>query len=135
MNTEFKYNQYPPNIDKVREVLDVSKPGVIFTYGNEIYIPSGIPLPDHLEVHEGVHVKQQYLMGKDTWWEQYLHDEQFRLSQELEAYREQMRFIKQRYSRDYRRMMLNQLAKDLSSGIYGKVIDKHRAKQLILEGL
>ena len=122
------YGSYPPNIEDIKKVFDLSnRPHVVFTYGNFLYIPSGIEAPEHLIVHEKVHVKQQ---GSDPkkWWDKYLVDKEFRLSQELEAYRDQYKFIRQGIKdRNQLFRFLRMLALDLSSEIYGSVISYQEA--------
>lgn len=124
---------HPPNIKTImKKFPDVATiPGIVYTYGNTIYNPSGGDLPDHLIHHERIHIIQQKLITPKVWWQQYLDDENFRLEQELEAYRGQYDFIKIHYNREQRRALLDKLATDLSSGMYGKILDKKMAKELI----
>jgi len=46
------------------------------------------------------------------------------LSQELEAYRNQYKYAQINYGRKLRRKLLDHIAKDLSSAIYGNIIIK-----------
>lgn len=124
---------YPPNYDDICKVFPVrDKPGIIFTYGSTLHCPNGMNIPGHLMAHEQTHMKQQ---GNDpkAWWDKYLIDTQFRLSQELEAYRNQYKVLLEQHNREERRTILNSLAKDLSSSIYGNLVDKKQAKLLIQE--
>lgn len=122
---------YPPNYDQiVKRFPQVKlKPSIIFTYAPDIYCPSGNPLDLALEHHEETHIRQQ---GNDPagWWERYLTDNQFRLEQELEAYRAQWKTA-QIYNRDSRKSLLNHIAKDLSGPMYGHVVTKKEALALI----
>lgn len=124
---------HPPNIKTImKKFPDVATmPGVVYTHGDTIYNPSGNDLPDHLIHHEQVHIRQQALTNPRQWWGQYISDENFRLEQELEAYREQYDFIKIHYNREQRRALLDKLATDLSGSMYGKILDKKMAKELI----
>ena len=127
---------YPPNMDAILSVLPmVSKtPGVIFTYGDIIHNPSGKEVRDHLLHHESIHMGQQKAMGPEKWWEQYLADPDFRLSQELEAYRAEYKFLMENYNREDRRKLLKHITTALSSSMYGNLVNKKLAEQLILEG-
>lgn len=122
-------NTYPPNIDKIREIFNVS-PDTIFTYGNTLHNPTNGIIDDALMVHEQTHATQQ---GDDPelWWSKYLHDQSFRFKQELEAYRNQYRKFKAENSRNEAFLLLNKIAKDFSGEMYGYIVDYHRARKLI----
>jgi hypothetical protein len=71
--------------------------------------------------HEMVHSGQQahYEGGPDAWWERYLTDAPFRLSQEIEAYHIQyVTYGKQNRDRNAQAKYLYQLASHLSSPMY-----------------
>jgi len=125
----------PPNYDEIIKhfpaVADMS--GVIFTYGDTLYVPSGNDIPDHLMKHEETHQRQQEELGKDVWWEYYFDNPNFRLMQEVEAYRNQYAHIKEHSNRQSRRQLLQQLAKDLSRPMYGNLVSREKAKKLITE--
>lgn len=129
--------EYPPNIDEIRKHFSIN-PSVIFTYGDTIYSPNGRKLSVDLISHEEVHEKQQ---GDDPagWWRKYIDDVDFRIQQEAEAYGMQLRVYTElncikgsrfREARFFR--FLNQLSINLSSPIYGNILSKEEAKQLIL---
>lgn len=121
--------EFPPNIREIREAFDISDLPVVFTYGNILYNPTGQPVSDDLMVHEEVHEKQQALIGVNDWWVRYLKDPTFRLTQEVEAYRAQVKSVQG--TRDYKRQFLQYVANSLASRLYGKIINKHQAKELI----
>lgn len=126
---------YPPNYDKIAEVFPIkNRPGVIFTYGDTLYCPNGVDVPGHLMAHEQTHTKQQ---GKNVegWWDRYLTDSEFRLNQEVEAYHNQYEYLRDNHNRKDRRFVLNQICKDLASPIYGSLVTKEQAKELIVSGL
>lgn len=93
---------------------------IIITYYPNVYCKTDIS-PD-LVIHEGVHLKQQEEMGVENWWNLYLSDKTFRLSQELEAYRYQYQWAIENMNRQSRKQLLRKCAKDLSGPIYGNVI-------------
>jgi len=126
--------EFPPNYERIIQYFPVkNKKNIIFTYGNKIYNPSNGYIPEHLMRHEETHTKQQkeHPGGVNGWWEQYYRDAKFRFAQELEAYRNQYQYVKETESREFRRMILNNISKDLSSEIYGRLTTKKIARKLI----
>lgn len=125
-------NSYPPNIDDIKKVLNIGK-NVIFTFGNTIYNPSGGDIDLPLMAHEQTHSIQQENIGPEEWWKKYLSDNNFRLEQELQAYKIQYKYycnvIKDRNAR-YK--FLNRIASDLSSEVYGNLISKSDALSKIV---
>ena len=123
--------RYPPNINKIRERFGEIPNSVVFTYGDILYAPKGKNIPKNLRVHEKVHMKQQ---GDDPegWWDKYLTDVDFRLEQEVEAYKKQFGFYRSTCKIKSRiPLFLNRIAKDLSGSIYGNMIGFNDAKKLI----
>lgn len=130
-------HDYPPNHEAICRAI----PGVrgnnriIYTYGATLYVPGGEKaiIPDHLMAHEETHTRQQ---GDDIegWWERYLADPAFRLSQEVEAYRVQWAVLLEKYDRGHRRRVLAEIVKDLAGSMYGNVVDKTQARKLITGG-
>ncbi len=122
----------PPNIEEIKSLLDISKNDkIIYTYGDTIYNPNNIEIPDHLYLHEFTHFKQQG-NDPDKWWKRYLKEVDFRISQEVEAYGEQYKFIcRSIKDRNKREKILGTLASLLSSEVYGQMIDSLEAKKRI----
>lgn len=123
---------YPPNYAEIKKKFKFNNQNVVFTYGDKVYVPNGKPLPDHLEVHESTHIKQQAEIGAEKWWERYLQDKNFRLEQEVEAYKNQYAFISQNYGRNDRKGFLKKISNDLSSEMYGGIVTRKEAVDLIL---
>lgn len=128
--------QLPPNIDQIQRHFDIN-PRVIFTYGDTIYNPGGGKIDPSLMVHEEVHMLQQ---GDDPqgWWDKYVTDVQFRLDQEVEAYRTQYKFYLENYCMKNGKVRRSRLSKfirrvagDLSSSIYGGIVTYDQAVELI----
>ena len=126
-------HKYPPNYSKIIENFPAvaKRQNIVFTYGDILYVPNGGSISDDLMIHEETHKRQQKEIGKKLWWNIYFNDISFRLSQELEAYRNQYGYIKTHYGRQLRRKMLRKIAKDLSSPIYGNLINREKASILI----
>lgn len=127
----------PPNWERLAEAFDLrDNSGVIFTYGNKLYVPGGqrIQIDKPLMRHEEVHARQQKAIGIDAWWDNFLNDRNFRLSQELEAYREQYRAMAG-LPLEHRLGYLDHIASDLSGAMYGNLMTKDEAKAVITEGI
>jgi len=120
---------WPPNIDAIRFRFKLNG-SEIFAYGDTIYNPTGVPLPPSLLAHEEVHQRQQ---GDDPagWWERYLIDAKWRFAQELEAHQVEYSVLCTNADRKRRRFYLAQLARRLSSPMYGNVATLEKCKRLI----
>jgi len=105
---------------------------IVFTHGDTIYASKPLDMPFHLVAHEITHVFQQTKMGAKEWWKKYLEDEDFRLVQEIEAYQQQYKVAKAK-NEATAALVLAKIAEDLSSEIYGNMIDVEAAKKLIVE--
>jgi hypothetical protein len=79
--------EYPPNIDKLDPVFHCKDKPVIYAYGDTIYNPHRIYIPNHLMGHEAVHIARQMQGGADAWWDKYIADDEFRYAEELVAHR------------------------------------------------
>lgn len=122
--------EYPPNIDKIKARFPLGK-GVVFTYGDTIYNPDNGRIDDPLMDHEATHTLQQ---GKtpEMWWTRYLVDGDFRFVQELEAYQNQyQRFCFLVKDRNARARFLFNIARDLSSPMYGGICTQQEASAAI----
>ena len=128
---------YPPNYKIIKKAFNLGDhENVIFTYGDELYVPQGekTKLDNPLMKHEETHSRQQLAMGASWWWDRFLSEPQFRLEQELEAYREQYKAMSG-LSPDKRAGYLTHIARDLSSEIYGNLMSFEQAVQVITEGI
>lgn len=124
--------EYPPNIAKIREFFDIKDKGVVFAYGDILYVPNGGEIEKHLLIHEETHEKQMRGWDPKVWWDKYLTDKGFRLSQEVEACRNQFKYIKSRYKdKDLLSRVLAEMAENLSGRVYGYMVSFKKAKRLI----
>ena len=104
--------------------------GVIITYGDTVYCK--FDLGWDKRVHEAVHVRQQKEMGAEAWWNRYLEDTEFRLSQELEAYKEEVKFLRQNIKdRNQLFRAIRQVSLDLSGSMYGNIISYGEAFKIL----
>lgn len=124
--------KYPPNIEEIRKRFDIKGRAVVFTYGDILYAPDSSEISEDLMVHEETHSMQQST-GVKEWWDRYYVDKEFRLEQELEAYRNQYQWAKENLNRHYKRRLLKRIAGDLSSELYGGIVSTEEAIKLIKE--
>lgn len=119
----------PPNWKTLEKEFGVKWGSICVTYGDKVY--SSHPLSPDLVVHEFTHVQQQ---GKNPkkWWARYIKDQDFRLEQETEAYKNQIRFLKRNVKdRNLFFNMRRKLAGDLSGSMYGNCISFARAMEIL----
>ncbi len=122
-------HEKPPIYERCHKQFGVNwDDGIIFTYGDKIYCKYDIP--EHFWIHEKTHITQQTDMGKDIWWERYFKDKDFRLSQELAAYKTQIEYIKENFNRQQRREMERQIYKAMAE-FYGGMCTEKEAKKLL----
>ena len=122
-------NTPPPNYKEIQKYFPDAnyEKGVLFTYGNTCYCKSITP---DLVVHEEIHTRQQ--TNPDEWWNKYFTDKQFRLEQEVEAYRNQWIYIDNNVKdRNQKARMLHKIAVDLSGSLYGNLVSYNEAISLI----
>lgn len=128
----------PPNYEKIVNVFPFvsTNKNIVFTYGETLYIQENREedISDHLLEHENTHTKQQGDYIED-WWERYLSDDSFRMSQEVEAYHNQYMYVKNKYGTNNAKRLLFFLARDLSSEIYRLNITFNKAEILIKKGI
>lgn len=127
-------NAPPPNYIAISDKFKLGKlKGFtpVFAYGDTIYNPTGNMIHEDIMVHEEVHSRQQLEIGVEEWWNLYLESDSFRLEQEVEAYSAQYQYICQHGNREMRRKELDRLAGDLSSALYGAIVKKKDALELI----
>ena len=78
---------------------------------------------------------EQPLIPGDTpmaaWWRVYLMNRRFRLAEETLAHRAEYRYLKIHGSRLQRRSALSKVSKRLSSNLYGGLVKKSQARDLI----
>lgn len=124
----------PPNFAAIYAVFPAARaPGVIFTYGDSIYVNGPGELSPQLKIHEGVHSQRQARIGVERWWKRYLVDKDFRLEEELVAHRAEYKHAKNR-DREASVQLLHSIAARLASPLYGSMISQREARMAILNG-
>ena len=130
-----KMSQEKPKIyQKLAEKFGVDwDNNLIITYGDTIHCKIK-NLEPHVIIHEEVHIKQQKEYGVAEWWNRYIDDEVFRLSQEVEAYKKQVNYIREHtedMNRQRRRIWLKQIAIWLSGPMYGNLLTYEKAVEVL----
>lgn len=130
---ELKDIMEAPNLQEMKDVFGVSEKDVIIAYGDTIYTPD-CGLSRDLIVHELVHCKRQGL-NKDSakrWYELYMRDVNFRLNEEVLAYKAQYEYCCRVYKDKNRQTkILVALAGQLASSQYGNIITLQEAMEKI----
>ena len=124
-NSNFKKQNEFPLILEYAKVFKITNK-TIFAWDGCIYCD--YELPDYLLAHEQIHLEQQETLGLESWLNGYLKDPQFRLDMEVEAYLEELDFIK---DRNFRSKIRVESAKALSSSLYGNIINYEDALKLL----
>ncbi len=121
----------PPVYDSIIDHGMRPNERTVYTYGDTLYNPNNLIIPDDLMRHEETHSEQQG-NDPDAWWGRYLIDPYFRISQEVEAYANQYDFMCQKIKdRNQRSKILLNISQILSSPVYGNMIGQSDAYQII----
>jgi hypothetical protein len=136
--------EYPPMIDEIDEVFRVRGKRILFAWGDRVYSPNWAPkeIPVPLLAHEAVHLAQQREHGMigpgfdlearvRLWWGLYMSSPAFRLSQEIDAHRAEVKAMLQGANRHMRRAAVAQVAQKLAAPLYGNIVTLKRAKELL----
>lgn len=116
---------FPPNFPELKRVFKLrGRPGIVYSYGDTIYAPSGTNLPSWIIAHEGAHGARQRAIGVEKWWWEYVYSVPFRLGEEIIGHRAELRKYKEYFSRDN---MAATIAGKLSGSLYGNIISYNDA--------
>jgi hypothetical protein len=119
----------PPIYARILDAFPLAKKrGVIFSWGENIYNPSGVDIPDHLIIHERLHSRRQNGDPRG-WWDKYLEDSEFRLNEEILAHIAELSYVKDHApSRELRRGAAGAVALRLRNPLYGWKMTKKEAR-------
>lgn len=124
----------PPNFAEIDAEFNVAGLPVLFCYGDTIYNPSRVGISPSLRAHEAVHSRRQG-GNVEGWWRRYIAEPAFRLDEEIPAHVEEYKKFcsdnTEGQGRNARRMALHQIAKRLSSKLYGGLIRYDAARKII----
>ena len=123
----------PPSYSDIMAIFKLDNFKPIFAFFPFIYNPHGVGIGPELIAHESVHGERQ---GDDpaSWWDKYLHDENFRLAEEILAHVAEYTYLAERAKgRQQRRVIFRMIAARLRSPLYGynPSLSEERAKSLL----
>jgi len=135
---------HPPNFSEIKHHLPELANHGVFTFGNTLYNPYKFKIDPSLMKHEEMHSTQQseYQKGNywiillpkirvKNWWDRYLKDSAFRLSQELPAYQVQLWVLESVLKPKELEKALTAFAKDLTSPLYGNRMSIQNARKAL----
>lgn len=128
--------EHPPNIDEIDAVFNVkNKQGILYAFGGSVYNPDKIIIPDHLIVHENVHL---FRMAKDSgrWWKNYLRNDVFRLDEEIAAHRAEWGwYAYHNTDKNDQTRYLHFMCQRLAGPLYGNLLTVKEARARLLGAL
>lgn len=119
---------------QLKERFGVNWDDIIIAYYPHIHIAKGNIITESKYIHELTHIHQQskFKGGAKDWFAQYIQDKKFRLTQELEAYKNEIMFINQNIKdRNERYRLIRKIIIDLSSPMYDLGINYEQSKLLL----
>lgn len=125
-----KKNEFPPNYQFITDYLPLTGHKPVFCFGDTIFNPHNIDIPEDLEWHEMVHSQQQGTKP-DVWWIRYCTDVEFRLEQEVMAFNSQWRFVHKNIGYKAATACLEESASILCSSLYSLSLNYYQAYTLI----
>lgn len=86
-------DEKPPVFDQCNVLFGATWENTIFAYAPNIHAEDPKTLSEDVVEHEMIHIARQ---GEEPqiWWERYLTDPEFRLEEELVAYRRQFFYLR-----------------------------------------
>lgn len=127
--------ELPPMLDKIRAAgMNPVVEKTCFTYGDTLYNPGKLTVPEDYMRHEECHTVQQGA-DPDGWWMRYFKDPYFRIDQEAEAFAVQYLFFRKfvNHDRNIGARFLFRLADLLASPTYGSILRHQAAQRIIMQ--
>jgi hypothetical protein len=137
----------PPLYDEIAKAFPIRGRDILFAWGDTIFNPGGVPIPPELVAHETVHCQRQLAYCPEfrnlnpelqvtLWWNRYIADKNFRLTEEMPAHIVEYQTILQTIgdNRKARRKALSHVAHKMASSLYGPMISLDDAKHFIAKG-
>jgi len=122
---------YPPNYTTLRREFGAeSVRGAVFAFGDVIYNPYKLDLGPDLIAHEREHCVAQMKVGTALWWESYIRDRDFRLTEELLGHRAEYAYWRDvmKLKGDKLHQALDRIAQRLSGPLYANMISLSDAR-------
>lgn len=125
-------HEFPPNYDAIAAAFDLKGQKPVFAYAPDVYDPHRNGVPPEIIAHEQVHIKRQGDFPAQ-WWEQYIADENFRVTEELMSHVAEYYVLANGKGRPERRRIFAYVAERLRSPIYGyrPALSEERSKRLL----
>ncbi len=125
--------ELPPMFDQINAAFPINLKTVMFSWGDRIYNPGGLPIPSALIDHEAVHGERQLAFSSiEDWWYRYIESPAFRLAEETPAHRAEYQWlVAHALDRNQRRVALKKTAARLAAPLYGKIVTIAKARSLI----
>lgn len=117
----------PPVFEQCEAQFGINWDNTTFAYYPDIHTKSPLFLTDDVIQHEYIHLQRQKVIGTEIWWEKYLADKEFRLEEELLAYRRQYNFLKGKMDRNGLYRLVWGWSYTLASPFYGDLIEAKMA--------
>ena len=95
----------------------------VIAWDNVIYCNQ--ELTSDVLIHEQVHLRQQKEIGIGTFKKKYIHDKDFRLEMERQAYKAQLDSIE---NKELKEAVRKDCIINLTSGLYGKITEEEASK-------
>lgn len=126
-------HEKPPCYDRLKQCFewidDAWDNGLYITYGSTLYTVH-THIEGHIMAHEEVHARQQEKMDKDEFVERYISDKKFRIEIEIEAYRAQVKWIKEHLSSSDRKSLYRHIVYSLVT-FYGLEMTSEQTRKLL----
>lgn len=124
---------YPPMIDEIDAKFRVKRRhGIIYSWGDTIFNPSGVHIRPELIAHEEAHGARQRNADLKAWWELYIESPSFRLAEETPAHVAELRYLVDHApSRQLRRGALKYVAQRFAALLYGPMITVSKARRIL----
>lgn len=123
--------EYPPNYAELARTFPLEGNKPLFAFGNTLYNPHGIEIPEDVWQHEYVHKQQQRDFSiSELWWTRYMLDRDFRFTQEAEAFGAQYQFVKRNMPKAAKEALFD-FADQLSGPLYQLGITHQEAQEAI----
>lgn len=124
---------YPPMINEIDAKFHVKrKYGIIYSWADTIFNPSGGAIRPELIAHEEAHGERQRKSGVEEWWCRYIDSPIFRLDEEIIAHVAEYQYLVEHApSRQVRRAALKHVARRLAAPLYGNVTTVSQAQKIL----
>jgi len=125
---EIKKQKHFPYLNNYRQKFPIDD-NTIFVFEDTVYTNNKMSYD--IVAHEFHHLIQQSRIGAKEWINRYLEDKDFRLEQEIDAYKEQLSVVRKMNDRQEYAHILAECGRNLSSPLYGNLITYQEAIKIL----